>query len=168
MGSDEGVVDLKSRSGRRRVPIAAVLRDFLTEHRIASGRSSSEFTFGRTESSPFRPASVQDRADKAWLKVGLERLTFHDCRHTAANLMIGAGVNAKALSRFMGHANIRITFDTYGHLMPGSEEEAAGLIDAYLAAQREQAAERARTAGGRLTGELSGKQMANESREPLV
>jgi len=46
------VVDLKSRSGRRRVPIAAVLRDFLTEHRIASGRSSSEFTFGRTESSP--------------------------------------------------------------------------------------------------------------------
>jgi hypothetical protein len=33
--------------------------------------------------------------------------------------MIAAGVNAKALSTFMGHANIRITLDLYGHLMPG-------------------------------------------------
>jgi integrase len=164
---DEGVVDLKSRSGRRRVPIAAILRDFLIEHRIASGRSGSEFTFGRTESSPFRPSSVQGRADEAWREAGLERLTFHDCRHTAASLMIGAGVNAKALSTFMGHADIRITFDTYGHLMPGSEEEAAGLIDIYLTAQREQAEERARAAGECLAGELSGEQMANEPLEPL-
>jgi hypothetical protein len=35
--------------------------------------------------------------------------------------MIAAGVNAKALSTFMGHANILITLDRYGHLMPGSE-----------------------------------------------
>jgi integrase len=46
--------------------------------------------------------------------------------------MIAAGVNAKALSTYMGHANISITLDRYGHLMPGSEEEAAGLLDAYL------------------------------------
>jgi hypothetical protein len=47
----------------------------------------------------------------------------------------------------MGHANISITLDRYGHLMPGSEEEAAGLLDDYLAAQREPAEERARGAG---------------------
>ncbi len=47
--------------------------------------------------------------------------------------MIAAGVNAKALSTYMGHANIGITLDRYGHLMPGNEEEAAGLLDAYLA-----------------------------------
>jgi integrase len=41
-------------------------------------------------------------------------------------------VNAKALSTYMGHANIAITMDRYGHLMPGNEEEAAGLLDAYL------------------------------------
>jgi integrase len=41
-------------------------------------------------------------------------------------------VNAKALSTYIGHANIGITLDRYGHLMPGSEEEAAGLLDAYL------------------------------------
>ena len=46
--------------------------------------------------------------------------------------MIAAGVNAKALSTYMGHANISITLDRYGHLMPGTEEEAAGLLDAYL------------------------------------
>ena len=35
----------------------------------------------------------------------------------------------------MGHANIAITFDLYGHLFPGNEAEAADLLDAYLARQ---------------------------------
>jgi integrase len=47
--------------------------------------------------------------------------------------MIAASVNAKALSTYMGHANIGVTLDRYAHLMPGNEEEAAGLLDAYLA-----------------------------------
>ena len=46
--------------------------------------------------------------------------------------MIAAGVNAKALSTYLGHSSIQITFDRYGHLMPGNESEAAGLLDAYL------------------------------------
>lgn len=41
-------------------------------------------------------------------------------------------MNVKALSTFMGHAKIAITLDLYGHLLPGSEDEAAGLLDAYL------------------------------------
>ena len=57
---------------------------------------------------------------------------MHECRHTFASLMIAAGVNAKALSTFMGHANISITMDRYGHLMPGSEKEAASRLDDYL------------------------------------
>lgn len=44
-----------------------------------------------------------------------------------------SGVNAKALSTFMGHANIAITLDLYGHLMPGSQGQATELLDAYLA-----------------------------------
>jgi integrase len=35
--------------------------------------------------------------------------------------MIAAGVNAKALSTYMGHASVMITLDRYGHLMPGNE-----------------------------------------------
>ena len=63
----------------------------------------------------------------------------HECRHTFASLMIAAGVNAKALSTFMGHASITITLDRYGHLFPGSEDEAAGLLDAYLVRANTQA-----------------------------
>ena len=58
--------------------------------------------------------------------------------------MIAAGVNAKALSAFMGHSSIKVTFDLYGHLMPGTEAEAASLLDAFLAVESEQAAELAR------------------------
>jgi integrase len=46
--------------------------------------------------------------------------------------MIAAGVNAKALATYMGHASVTITLDRYGHLMPGNEDEAAALLDAYL------------------------------------
>jgi integrase len=60
------------------------------------------------------------------------RITLHECRHTFASLMIAAGVNAKALCTFMGHASITITLDRYGHLMPGNEDEAVALVDAYL------------------------------------
>jgi integrase len=46
--------------------------------------------------------------------------------------MITAGVNAKALSSYMGHSSITVTLDRYGHLMPGNEHEAATMLAAYL------------------------------------
>ena len=64
------------------------------------------------------------RAHTAWRTAGLTPIGLHECRHTYAAFMIAAGVNAKALSTYMGHSSITITFDRYGHLMPGSEEEA--------------------------------------------
>jgi integrase len=75
---------------------------------------------------------MQERADAAWEAAGLDRITLHEARHTYASLMIAASVNAKALSTYMGHANISITLDRYGHLMPGNEDEAATMLDAYL------------------------------------
>jgi integrase len=53
--------------------------------------------------------------------------------------MIAAGVNAKALSTMMGHASVTITYDRYGHLMPGAEQEAADMLDAYLLRKRTEA-----------------------------
>jgi hypothetical protein len=41
-------------------------------------------------------------------------------------------VTAKAITTYMGHASIQTTYDLYGKLMPGSEAEAAALVDAYL------------------------------------
>lgn len=146
----EGAIELKSRAGRRKVPVAAVLRDYLLDH--LARRQGSELIFGNTPESPFTANRLQRRADEAWKDAGLERLTPHAGRHTFASLMIAAGVNAKALSTFMGHAKIAITLDLYGHLMPGSEEEAADLLDTYLAAQRERAEDQARAAEPRDNG----------------
>lgn len=60
--------------------------------------------------------------------------------------MIAAGVNAKALSTYMGHSKIAVTYDLYGHLMPGNESEAAGLLDAFL--ERANTEARLATIGG--------------------
>jgi integrase len=60
-------------------------------------------------------------------------LRLTSCRHTYAGFVIAAGVNVKALQAFLGHASITMTLDLYGHLLPGSDDEAAALIDAYLA-----------------------------------
>ncbi|MBS1878039.1 MAG: hypothetical protein JST31_00860 [Actinobacteria bacterium] len=46
--------------------------------------------------------------------------------------MIAASVNSTALSSFIGHASITVTFDLYAHLMPGTESEGAALLDAFL------------------------------------
>ncbi len=63
----------------------------------------------------------------------MEPITLHECRHTFASLMIAAGENPKAIQTFMGHATIQMTFDRYGHLMPGSRDQARARMDEYLA-----------------------------------
>jgi integrase len=121
----------KSKAGTRRVPIAAALRAYLAPAQLAAPTDPERLVFGNG-AVPFCASSSSERALRAWRRVDLEPICLHDCRHTFASLMIAAGVNAKALSSFMGHANISITLDRYGHLMPGAEDEAAGLMDAYL------------------------------------
>jgi integrase len=127
----EGLIEPKSRAGKRSVPIPRVLSAHLARHRLAHGASG--LVFGRSPDRPFQPTSVNKRAVRAWTTAGLEPIGLHEARHTFASLMIAAGVNAKALSTYMGHAGVAITYDRYGHLLPGNEAEAAGLLDAYLA-----------------------------------
>jgi integrase len=128
----EGVVAPKSRAARRTVPIADVLREHLVQHKLRSGRHAG-LVFGTSASQPFTPSNIRRQANAAWARAGLDPIGFHECRHTFASLMIAAGVNAKALSTYMGHSSVTITYDRYGHLMPGSESEAAELLDEYLA-----------------------------------
>lgn len=122
----EGEVSPKSRQGKRKVPIPAVLRDYLDELLLDADDGP---LFG----SPSWVAKTNERVRVPWQDHGLPVLTLHEARHTYASLMIAAGVNAKALSTYMGHANIAVTLDLYGHLFPGSEDQAAALLDAYLA-----------------------------------
>jgi integrase len=127
----EGVVAPKSRAARRTVPIAATLRDQLVEHKLRSGRRVG-LVFGTSYTQPFTHSNVRKRANATWLRADLNPIGLHECRNTFASLMIAAGVNAKALSTYMGHSSVTITLDRYGHLMPGNESEAAARLDAYL------------------------------------
>lgn len=127
------LIEPKSRAGRRSVPIPSGLRGLLIGHRLRAGRRQG-LVFGASRERPFCPSAVSRRAQRAWLKATLQPITLHECRHTFASLMIAAGVNAKALSSYMGHSSVTITYDRYGHLMPGNETEAISLLDRYLGA----------------------------------
>lgn len=141
----EGPIAPKSKAGIRTVPILAVLRDHLDAPALRTG---SDLVFGRRPDEPFNPKVVADPAKRAWAAVNerereeaeregrspdlLPSLTFHECRHTFASLLIDAGVNPKAIQEFMGHATIEETFSRYGHLMPGTRDQTRELVDAYL------------------------------------
>jgi len=47
---------------------------------------------------------------------GLDGLTPHDLRHTAASLAVAAGANVKAVRRMLGHASAAMTLDVYAGL----------------------------------------------------
>ena len=132
---EAGELEPKSATSTRTVPLLAILRDYLDESLIRSGRDGGDLVFGRTPSDPFVPTTVIARADKAWKAAGLERITLHPARHTYASLLIASGENPKAVQEFMGHSSITVTFDTYGHLFPGSRDEARVRMDAYLEAE---------------------------------
>ena len=124
---------VKSAAGRRRVPIIATLRDQLVEHRMRCGEPAPDVFVFAAHGHPFEPATLRRRSNLAWHAAGLEPVALHSARHTYASILIAAGVNAKALTTYVGHASIKTTYDVYGHLMRGSEAEAVALVDAYLA-----------------------------------
>jgi len=57
----EGPIKVKSHAGRRKVPITAVLRDYLAEHLVNTRRQGPELVFGLTPTKPFTPNRVQGR-----------------------------------------------------------------------------------------------------------
>ena len=143
----EGEIAPKSKKDGRKVPIPAILRDRLLEY-LVDGPESGRIFIGSRD--------IYDRGRAAARAAGVEAPTFHECRHGYASLLIAAGVNVKALSTYMGHATIGITLDTYGHLLPGAEDEAVGLVDAFLARQ----------VGGAVSGAFSGSTAARVAAHP--
>jgi integrase len=126
----EGPIEPKSRAGRRHVPFGGRLRRLLVEQHLHTGGVG--LVFGRTSDFPFDPSTVASRSRRAWERAGLQPITMHEARHTCASLMIAAGLDAKTVSEYLGHSSITITFDRYGHLLPGSEREAREKLEAFL------------------------------------
>lgn len=65
-------------------------------------------------------------------KIGLPRVRFHDLRHTHATLLLQEGVNPKIVSERLGHTDIRITLNTYSHVLPSIQKEAAEKVASKL------------------------------------
>lgn len=63
---EEGVIEPKSRAGRRAVPLLATLRSYLEEELRRTGRKGEELVFGRTVDQAFYASTVDGRAKRAW------------------------------------------------------------------------------------------------------
>ncbi len=63
---------------------------------------------------------------------GLPRIRLYDLRHSAATIALAAGVSPKVVSEQLGHASTAFTLDTYAHLLPHMQDEAAARIEAIL------------------------------------
>lgn len=127
-----GLIEPKTDAGRRKVPVPRALACELRSYKVQQGNWGEGFVFSVAGDRPFDPTNAKRAAMRLWSRAGLKPLGFHEARHTYASLMIAAGVNAKALSTFMGHSSITVTLDRCGHLLPGSEKEAADMLDDLL------------------------------------
>jgi len=56
-------------------------------------------------------------------------MRFHDLRHTAATHMLANGIDLLTISRRLGHIRASTTLDTYAHMVPGAQENAASVMD---------------------------------------
>ena len=65
-------------------------------------------------------------------KAGLPDIRFHDLRHTAATLMLQQGTHPKIVQERLGHSDISLTLNTYSHVLPSMQEEAAEKMDEIL------------------------------------
>jgi len=83
---------------------------------------------------PLKPNTVSKVWKKLRRKLGLPEVKLKDLRHTHASALIAAGVHVKVISERLGHSNIGITMDTYGHLMPGASRQAADKFEAMMQA----------------------------------
>jgi integrase len=121
-------VEPESKAGKRRVPVPAIFRDVLVERRMNG--SDEGRVFVRADGGPFSCSAISERAKRFWKAAGFDAIGLLERRRTCASVWIAAGVNVKAITTFMGHANIATTYDLYDQLMPGGESDALILIDA--------------------------------------
>lgn len=84
----------------------------------------SEVVFATPTRKYFNASVRQSALDTRCKEVGIERFTFHAFRHTHASLLLNAGISYKELQYRLGHANISMTLDIYGHLSKDKEKEA--------------------------------------------
>jgi integrase len=141
-------VEPKSESSRRMITVPTAALDAFRdqqarqrERRLLSGDrwQDWELVFTATNGAPLEQSNVTHRLQKLLNEAGLPRQRFHDLRHACASLLLEAGVPARTIMGMLGHSQISLTLNTYAHLSPTLERDAAEAIDRMLAGEGQRA-----------------------------
>jgi integrase len=62
-------------------------------------------------------------------KAGVKPIRVHDLRHSHVAYLINQGVEPLIIKERLGHKDIQITLNTYGHLYPSQQKQVADLLD---------------------------------------
>jgi integrase len=87
------------------------------------------FVVMQADGSPLQPNTLTHNWVIEWAKTGLPRIRFHDLRHSCATHMLAAAVHPKVASERLGHSKVGLTLDTYSHVLPNMQADAAALVD---------------------------------------
>lgn len=74
---------------------------------------------------PVNPRNLLREFYRLMKKAKVSKIRFHDLRHTVATLMLSQGINPKIVKEILGHSDIRVTLDTYSHVLPSVHKETA-------------------------------------------
>jgi integrase len=123
----------KTAAGRRTITLPEFAVQALREHRkrmLAEGLTASPWVFCDTQGGPIQKRNLVRRSFKPLLKEAeLPDIRFHDLRHTATSLLLAKGVHPKIVQERLGHSRISVTLDTYSHVMPTLQRDAADKLD---------------------------------------
>ncbi len=131
----------KSASGRRLIVLGPTTLERLQEHKDRQNNQRQGFAeewqafdliFTKPNGSPIDPRGLLRNFKSIIKNAGLPDIRFHDLRHTAATMMLQCGVHPKIVQERLGHSSISITLDTYSHILPVMQIEAASKIDELL------------------------------------
>jgi integrase len=106
--------------------------------RSAAGSARVDAGYGFTDAlgAPISPDWVSERFDALVKVAGPPRITLHGTRHTAATLMLAAGVQPKVVQEMLGRSHVSITLAIYGHVTPSMGREAGAALSANLLGDR--------------------------------
>ena len=108
------------------------------EERLLAGSSWKQtgYVFVSSIGTPLDGPRVTRRFQKILDEAGLPRQRFHDLRHAAASLLLAQGVNPRVVMEILGHSQISLTLNTYSHVIPSLQREAAQRMDAVFGQPR--------------------------------
>ena len=78
---------------------------------------------------PIVAEAVQHMIKNHSEKAGIKRIRVHSLRHSHVAYLINQGVQPLIIKERLGHRDIKITLNTYGHLYPSQQKQVAEMLN---------------------------------------